>query len=218
MINKGLEVTIDQVKMVMLPEKLLYLPAFDLLCVSDWHLGKAAHFRKSGIAVPQPDLAREFNEIGRILEVFAIKKVLFLGDLFHSTKNNDWNSFRAFIDQFAKVSFLLIKGNHDIIPMDFFAGLKIDVMEQLSLSEQVIFTHEPLWGQAPAGRLNIAGHIHPGYQVTLKARQRFTLPCFYYGDATLVLPAFGELTGLHPVVKGRDHRVFCVLGDEVGEV
>ena len=60
----------------------------------------------------------------------------------------------------------------------------------------------------------ISGHVHPGYRLKGKAKQSINLPCFYVGKKNLILPAFGELTGLYAIKKENqeDVIVLCVDG------
>ncbi len=210
-----MNVRINQIALTFLPERALFVPGIKTLCIADWHLGKAAHFRKSGIPVPQPAISREFALIENILETHDAAQVLFLGDLFHSAKNNDWYEFAGFVRNLPQIRFRLVKGNHDIIAARFFEGLDIEAADSLTWEDKIIFTHEPLYDHTPEGLLNVAGHIHPGYSVKLKARQGVVLPCFHYSDPTLLVPAFGELTGFYRVEKGVGREVYCILGNEV---
>ena len=216
MIRTGqMNVRINQIPVIFLPEKALFLPGIKMLCIADWHLGKAAHFRKSGIPVPQPGISREFTLIENLLETHEAEQVLFLGDLFHSVKNNDWHEFAGFVRNLPQIKFKLVKGNHDIIPARFFEELGIEAADSFTWDNRVIFTHEPLYDRTPEGMLNVAGHVHPGYSVRLNASQGVVLPCFHYSNPTLLLPAFGELTGFYRVEKGAGQEVYCVLGNEV---
>lgn len=210
-----MNVRIHQIALTFLPERVLFLPEIKALCIADWHLGKAAHFRKAGIPVPQPAISREFALVESMLERYGAEQVFFLGDLFHSVKNNDWHGFAGFIRNLPHIRFRLVKGNHDIIPARFFEGLDIGAVDSLLWEDKVIFTHEPLYDRTPEGLLNIAGHVHPGYGVRLKARQGVVLPCFHYSNPTLLVPAFGELTGLYRMEKGAGQEVYCILGQEV---
>jgi metallophosphoesterase superfamily enzyme len=70
---------------------------------------------------------------------------------------------------------------------------------------------------APDGKLNIAGHVHPGYLVKTKSRQHYRLPCFYHHRQLLLIPAFGHLTGLHLLEKKSGSRIFPVLPEQVIE-
>jgi DNA ligase-associated metallophosphoesterase len=205
---KGLELTL-------LPEKALFFAECKALFIADWHLGKAAHFRKSGISVPQPDLGREFDLVAAIFDRYPVSRVFFLGDLFHSLKNNDWNEFAAFVNRFQDREFVLIKGNHDLISDALFEEVGVGIFTNFVVGNRLYLSHEPLYGKTPDGMLNLAGHLHPGYHIRLKARQSITVPCYHYRENTMVLPAFGGLTGFYKMEKSNGDVVYCILGDEV---
>ena len=63
------------------------------------------------------------------------------------------------------------------------------------------------------GLYTLAGHLHPGVTIHGRGRQRLKLPCFHFGDAVGVLPAFGSFTGLADVRE--PGRVFAVADGEV---
>ncbi len=210
-----MKVTLQGIPLELLPQRMLYIPDYHMLCLADWHLGKAAHFRKSGIPVPQPNLEKEFQSVKHLVEKRKIRRVLFLGDLFHSSSNNDWKLFDDFIRGLPDVSFTLVKGNHDIIERTGFEQIGVEMVDEIVLDGRILLTHEPLHLKTPPGVLNVAGHIHPGYRLALRARQAVLLPCFHYSCSTLTLPAFGNLTGLHPVGHNEQDEYYCILGDEV---
>ena len=60
--------------------------------------------------------------------------------------------------------------------------------------------------------------MHPAAQVGGRTRERLRLPCFHFGPAVGVLPAFGEFTGMHTLPHGPQDRVFVTTGDVVREV
>jgi len=210
-------ITLKHTELQLLPEKALFLPAFGTLCIADWHLGKAAHFRKSGIPLPQPDLSLEFARVSALITKYNAKCVVLLGDIFHSYINNDWFLFQQFILQHQDIKWVLTIGNHDIIGKDEYEALGIIAEETYLPGENVICSHHPLTNIS-GEQLNIAGHIHPGCELRADARQRFRLPCFHYHNPTITLPAFGGLTGLHIVHPDTENRVFVIVGEEVKEV
>lgn len=200
----------------MLAEKVLHIPAFDMLVLSDWHLGKLGHFRKEGMFVPAMQTEAELDRLGALIERFALKKVVFLGDLFHSSWNYEWDEFVAYLQRFPQVEFILTKGNHDLLPSDILHQSSLAVVDSLRLDELVL-SHQPL-PELPASTLNIVGHIHPGLVLHGKGRQSFRLPCFHLQSNILTLPAFGRWTGLHMLKKAADSRLFAIVGDAVLEV
>jgi metallophosphoesterase superfamily enzyme len=64
----------------------------------------------------------------------------------------------------------------------------------------LLLSHEPTL--PPSGFLNVCGHIHPGILLKGKAKQRISIPCFHYSENVLVLPSFGNFTGL-ALIKGQ---------------
>ncbi len=204
------------IELKLLSSRVLYIPLYHILVVSDWHLGKLGHFRKEGLFVPAMQLQEEFDRFGRIVEQYSVQKVVFLGDLFHSTHNSEWDALMRYLQQFSTIEFILTKGNHDIL-----SGLPLDqsplmVVDYLELVEGIVLSHEPI----PTGHavLNIVGHIHPGAEIHGRGRQRFRLPCFHLHENVLTLPAFGRWTGLHIIKKRADNRLFPIMANEVIEL
>ena len=214
---KSKKVILQQVELQLLPEKAVFLPAFNTLCIADWHLGKAAHFRKAGIALPQPDLSLEFDKLSQLIDRHQAKQVVLLGDIFHSSLNKDWVHFEKFIQAHTHVSWTITMGNHDLPGKAKFASLGIHATDEFILGNGIICTHHPL-AQVSENFLNIAGHIHPGCEIHAPARQKFKLPCFYYSRSVLTLPAFGGLTGLFIIKPDEHDQIFPIIGDEVKEM
>lgn len=193
----------------LLLEKAIFIPKDKILVIADLHLGKAAHFRKSGLALPLISEQADYQLLNQMLIDYQPEKVWFLGDLFHSEKNNSWDVFINLIQQYSNIQFSLIKGNHDIINMDFYAASQIKVYAHGIQYHDLLFTHEPL-SVIPEGVINIAGHIHPGYSVRGMGKQKITLPCFYKRSNSFLLPAFGYLTGLYILKKEMDVTVYIL--------
>jgi uncharacterized protein len=197
----------------LLPEKALYLPAERLLVIADVHLGKARHFRKEGIAIPANTQADDYRRLADLFVKTNPANVYFLGDLFHSTYNHDWQYFCDLVGQFPSIQFTLIKGNHDIIDHRHFADISVSVVDDIE-TPQLLFVHD-VPQNLPNTKLVIAGHIHPGITLTGGGRQTVTLPCYYKDGNVLLLPAFGMLTGLYKMTQTRRSEIFIVLPGEV---
>jgi DNA ligase-associated metallophosphoesterase len=199
---------------ILLPEKAIYKTDESILIIADVHLGKASHFRKSGLSIPASVQMNDFENLRKLFLKIAPHKVYFLGDLFHSKLNNDWAHFTKLILEFPTIQFTLIKGNHDIINKELFRELDIKVVEDLIETDDFIYAHEPL---AHPSKITFAGHIHPGILLTGPARQSVTLPCFHFSRNVMTLPAFGILTGYYKVTLDNS-RVFAVLPNVVREL
>ena len=70
-----------------------------ILLISDVHLGKISHFRKYGSAVPQKAIEENFNRLTEVVNFFSPKKIYFMGDLFHSSLNMEWDLFENWLQE-----------------------------------------------------------------------------------------------------------------------
>ncbi len=201
-----LEIQLNGEPFYLLPQKAIYRPLKKQLFFSDIHLGKTTHFRKKGIALPQQSKLKDIDLITSLINRYQPLQIIFLGDLFHSSYNNEWLYFKSLLQQFATLQFILVKGNHDILKDDIYAIKNLDVIDVLE-EEQFIFTHYPL--ENPI-KLNFCGHVHPSYTLRGKAKQSITLPCFYKQNLTFMLPAFGNLTGLFAVQKNKKTSIYLI--------
>lgn len=196
----------------MLSEKAIYWADHKILLIADLHLGKVSHFRKHGIAIPPQAGLSNYHILRSLLEGLDINRVLFLGDLFHSEYNQDWEVFRAFIKPYSHISFELILGNHDILGADTFeTTFDAFYPKPLELGP-FILSHEPL---RTHDLFNIAGHIHPSFRIPGKAKQSFVLPCFFFTNNSCILPAFGAFTGTYQMNQCNYEDIFIVVEDEV---
>jgi DNA ligase-associated metallophosphoesterase len=198
----------------LLPEKALYNAATRTLILADLHLGKAAHFRKNGIAIPAQSAEKDYRRLDTLIRTFQPQEVIFLGDLFHSAHNSEWPLFADVIGNYSNVSFMLIMGNHDILHEKYYMETGFTVVKDQLERNYIIYSHQPL-AHVPDDMLNIAGHIHPGYTLVGKGLQHIRLSCFYHYENSFILPAFGSLTGLYIMQPSAKAKVYLVLKDKV---
>ncbi len=208
-----MQLILKETEFTLLPEKALYHAKEKLLVIADVHLGKALHFRKAGIAIPANAQISDYNRLYNLFQIINPSKVYFLGDLFHSTFNNDWHSFEELIIAHPQIHFTLLKGNHDLINNSLFTQLNIAVTDTIE-NENFIYSHLPL-KSFPANKINICGHIHPGISLSGSGRQSIKISCFYLHENVFILPAFGSLTGLFILKKKENSKVFIVLPEKV---
>ncbi len=181
-------------------KKVMYWSEESALLISDVHLGKIAHFRKHGSALPSQAASENYTRLNAVIALFKPKKIYFMGDLFHSSINLEWLTFKNWVKQ-QTASITLIIGNHDIIDKNLFTQLNINCVKQLK-TNQILLTHEP---QNYPTLFNICGHIHPGVKLVGYGKQKITKACFLQLNQQLILPAFGVFTGLHaPKLKVND--------------
>lgn len=70
-----------------------------MLLISDVHLSKISHFRKYGSALPGRAMYQNFVKLDNAVEYFNPESICFLGDLFHSTLNNEWDLFKEWVER-----------------------------------------------------------------------------------------------------------------------
>jgi len=193
-------------------EKAIYWAERELLLIADLHLGKAAHFRKAGIAIPTQVEDDNLERLSSLILNKSCSKVILLGDLFHSQKNKAWDSFRALFKQLSEVQFTLIMGNHDILSIEDYNMKNFEIVPSGLVMEPFYLTHEP---QEHQYLYNICGHIHPGIKLRGKGLQSLRLPCFSFAEKQAIMPAFGGFTGLYCIEPKASDAVFAIAEGEV---
>jgi metallophosphoesterase superfamily enzyme len=104
-----------------------------------------------------------WHVLSDLIHEYKPQKLIFLGDLFHSDMNNDWDWFVLWRSQFPKLQIILIKGNHDIISDKHYTDLGITLHKELTMGP-FLMLHHPLPDpevKAEGGYV-LCGHIHPG--------------------------------------------------------
>lgn len=187
-----------------------------ILLISDLHVGKSAHFRKNGLAVPREVGRSNFWRLSGLILDFEPELVLFLGDLSHSIHNEEWSDFVDVRQNFERTRFALVPGNHDVLDMRDYQEADIDVLAEVHQIGSFYFSHDELpHEELPDGIVNIYGHIHPGVRLRGTARQSLRLSCFYFFENRLIMPAFGDFTGKYLIRPKKGSEVFVTTEEEV---
>ncbi len=184
------------------------------LIISDVHLGKASHLQKNGLALPRYYAISDILLLDSIFSRTTADTIFFLGDLFHSELNNEWIMLTDLLNKHNRKHFNLLIGNHDILDTKIYTNAGINVLSTYNFNN-VLLTHEPNNGES---ELNICGHIHPGFLLQKKGFGALKLPCFYFKPLQLIMPAFGNTTGLFPLVKNKLSKIWIILNDKILEV
>lgn len=204
--------------LLLLPEKAIFLKNERVLIVADLHFGKVNHFRRAGLPVPSAANQKNAELMIDLVNRHKPLRTIFLGDLFHSHYNEEWEVVGQIVKHFPGTQFELVRGNHDIMSEQQYdrKGIKVLDCDRIGL---FLLTHEPMESASiPHGIVNVAGHIHPAARLLGKGRQSMTLPCFWFSKNQIILPAFGSFTGFIPIHPAADDQVFVVLEDKVVEV
>jgi len=195
------------------PSRVVFWKEKAILMISDVHLGKVSHFRKFGAAVPQKAIQKNFDLMTETVNFFKPKTICFLGDLFHSSLNKEWDLFESWVKN-TNAEIVLVSGNHDIISPLKYENLHIEVVEEIQ-SDGFLLTHHP---EEREGFFNFSGHIHPAVLLRGSGRQTLRLPCFFKSKNQLIVPAFGEFTGSHTLKPSKKNEIFAVTKEEVFQV
>ncbi len=208
-----IEIEILRERFILLPEKVIWWKERKILVIADLHLGKINHFRKSGIPVPPQANDRNTETLISIIQATKPTRVIFLGDLFHSHYNEEWEVLGQIRKHFTACSFELVQGNHDILSDQQYIRHQIQV-HKVFQEGNLILTHEPM-EVVPEECYNLAGHLHPGVQLRGRGRQYMILPCYWFGTMQGILPAFGAFTGLAKIKPAKDDRIFILADNQV---
>lgn len=184
-----------------------------LLLISDVHLGKVSHFRKFGAAVPRKAIHKNFLLLDQIVSEVQPFQICFLGDLFHSSLNKEWELFENWVAK-TPAEILLVAGNHDIIPPVKFQQLNVSLFPELII-DSFLLTHHP---EEREGYFTFCGHVHPSIKLRGFGRERIKLPCFFKSLNQMILPAFGQFTGTHALEPKDSDEVFAIVEDSIIKV
>lgn len=226
----------------LLAEKALFCSDTGSLCIADVHLGKAGHFRQAGVALPGGHNTKDLKRLTKLIERFkpALQRVLFLGDIFHSRHNSEWDTFCSWRQQFKTLPMLLVEGNHDILTPYEYSRAGLQVLPEGSVLDNLELRHHPKTdnsGSTPLpeivysdagidsvkigietagnGSFYLCGHLHPGVTLYGAGRQHALLPCFWQEAHMLMLPAFGSFTGLHRIKPRQGDGIWGIADSEI---
>lgn len=181
------------------------------LIVSDLHVGKAGHFRKAGIAVPQSVFKEDLQCLFSEIQFYKAQRLIIVGDLFHSRENKEMDLFAKWRNDILHVKLDLVKGNHDILKNDVYANMNVLVHEHTLCIDEFLFTHDAENAQCARNTYTFSGHIHPGVLIKGTGRQALRFPCYYFSDSIAVLPAFSKFTGLALIEPKHNANVYAIL-------
>jgi DNA ligase-associated metallophosphoesterase len=215
--SRYLPVQIKEQNWVLSCNRTCYWEEEQCLILSDPHLGKSGHFRKSGIAIPAASFQNNLHRLMEDIRFFNPREVLITGDFSHSRHNTELDQFQKWRKDFASLQFTLIRGNHDILPDSWYRDSAIDVHPYLHRSG-FLFLHDREDQHPIATQQNdypVTGHVHPSIVMKGIGKQSLRLPCFYFASTHACLPAFGSFTGTFNLQPKKNDRLFVIAGQSV---
>jgi DNA ligase-associated metallophosphoesterase len=196
--------TLAGVTLVADPAGALYWPDEKLLAVADLHLEKGSAFAARGVLLPPYDTATTLARLAALVERYAPRRVIALGDSFHDgggpARMGDTSRVALKALQHGR-DWVWIAGNHDPDRCDTIGGRFADVLAIGALT----FRHQPS-PQPSTGE--IAGHLHPRARVARRGRA-VSRRCFASDGRRLVMPAFGAYAG---GLNVRDRAIVSLFG------
>ena len=198
--------------LLLLPDRALFWSRTETLIVADVHLAKSAAFRRLGVAVPSGSTQHDLTRIDALLTATDAKRLLVLGDLFHTAPTAQEaavTGLGALRAAHRHRAFTVVAGNHDRAWRRLPADWDIAWHTAALLEPPFVFQHEP----TPDARgYALGGHLHPVVNLrggTDSAR----LPVFWFGAAVGVLPSFGSFTGGHAVSPRKGDALVAITPD-----
>lgn len=216
MIPNARAINLEHQRLWLLPQKAIYWQKQKTLLVADLHIGKAGHFRKNGIPVPNQVAQSNLDELNSIIKATSPEHLIVLGDLFHSNLNKEWEQFVNWRKKYQQLEVSLVIGNHDILHSKKYHSGIINIFKKLSYDPFTIIhdiSEYPNIVETPSYILS--GHIHPAAKLTGQGRQTMKLPCFYFGPQYGILPAFGEFTGTHIIEPTENDDIFIIADSNI---
>jgi DNA ligase-associated metallophosphoesterase len=182
----------------------IYWPEEGLLVVADLHLEKGSAFATRGVLLPPFDTAATLARLAILIERYAPRLVVALGDSFHDGGGPGrlTDISRAALKALQRGrDWLWIAGNHDPDPGENIGGRFAEILALGPLT----FRHEP---SASPCEGEIAGHLHPLARVARRGRA-VSRRCFASDGYRLVMPAFGAYAG---GLNVRDRAIVSLFG------
>lgn len=197
--------------------RLIFWEDENAIILSDMHFGKVSHFRKHGIALPTDIIKEDIQRLFEAIQFFKPRKIIIVGDLFHSVANNEHELFSRWRNDLAEVEFILIKGNHDIVSNAWYEDANILVVNDFLKVGDFIFVHqkEDYKILLKANEYLICGHVHPAIILKGLGKQSLKFNCFFFAKNYLLLPAFGKFTGNFIIEPKKTDIVFAIVNDSV---
>ena len=180
-----LDFTFGPADLTALASGALYLPAQNLLCVSDLHFGKSERLaRRGGTLLPPYETRATLDKLDLDLTRTGARSVICLGDSFDDLAAADSleEDCRLWLTRLmAGRDWTWVEGNHDPGPLDLGGTHRAEVT-----CAGLTFRHE-----GGGAGFEVSGHFHP--KASLPGRG--AKPCFLIGQTRLILPAYGTYTG-----------------------
>ena len=188
------------------------------LILADLHFGKTGHFRKNGISVPHAVYKEDLQRMVQLISHFKPRKLIAVGDLFHSADNLELNLFSKIRADFANMELVLVKGNHDVLADHWYQKNQIELAIGKYSLGGFTFVHDPAEIIESDTSYYFSGHLHPSVNISGMGKQSLNFPCYYFTDNSAILPAFSKFSGTAKVKKNKRNRILAIVEHSLIEI
>lgn len=201
--------------LILLAEGAAYDREARTLFVADLHIGKSTIFREAGLAIPDGPDETNLARLSSLVTGTKVKTLFILGDVFHARARGVERTLADWHERHPKLRCCVVPGNHDRrIPWREW----LPAAEILREGECVGAMRVAHFPPEKSDVLTLCGHLHPGIAIGRPRQRKLRLPCFWQRRNALVLPAFGEFTGLQIIDREPGDQVWIPVGGMVAEV
>lgn len=203
----------------------LWIPAHQLLAISDTHIGYEEALNKKGILVPRFSFEEMAARMKKIIDEIqkentkenTMRTILINGDLKHefgTISDQEWRETLRFLDMLsaAAADVVIVKGNHDTIIGPIARKRRVKLVDWYPVGD-ILFIHgnvipadfEKMMKQHQTTTI-VIGNEHPAITIGTRLR-REKYKCFlkgkYEGKILIVLPSFNPLAEGTDVAQGK---------------
>lgn len=203
-------------KLWLSPQRSIFWEDQKALIISDVHFGKTGHFRKSGIPVPQAVYREDLQRMISLLHHFSPEQLIVVGDFFHSDANTELDWFKKWRADFSTLKIILVKGNHDILKLNWYKESNIELVESELQINSFLFTHDKCEDRDDV--YTFCGHIHPGIIINGLGKQSLRFPCFYFTKNYCIIPAFSKFTGAAGLETSSARSIYAIVENKLMQI
>ena len=212
-------IEISQQSLTLDPSGAIYWQQPQILIVADLHLGRETVLQRSSLPMPTGATSRTLEKLNNCIDRYRPNKLLVLGDLIHARSAMTAELYKQLHDCLSHthsgLETWLIEGNHDRGSRQILASLPLMIFPPPIYVAPFWLMHdeqsEATEIEGPEG-FYLSGHLHPGVKLGPGSD---TLKSFYQRSRGLILPSFGEITGLAKVKPQSGEICFVTTGQQV---
>ncbi|HLF47027.1 MAG TPA: ligase-associated DNA damage response endonuclease PdeM [Chitinophagaceae bacterium] len=218
--NALIAYSINENNFVLSPERTIFWEKQNTLIIADLHIGRQAHPRKKGKAVPKNYYKEDIQRLFTQILYTKAGQLIIVGDLSLSRKDQEMEIFKRWRNDFSSLTIRLVNGNQDILHHNRYDEMNITSCDQFVL-DNFSFCHNPediKINTTVNNPYTFSGHVHPGIQIKGMGRGSIPFPCFYFKNSYAMLPAFSRFKGISKVDPEKGENVFAIVDNGLLQV